>query len=322
MNVPLNFNPAEGSGVVINENLFSGNILLGYIQLQATLDEGRYHVEFSIQNPASINNLWRLQTFSTDTSSTFDCWASSSLIGTSDALTMLIPFAGDTINLQFPNYMLPDYAKSIVSSWQCSDKVITVGNYSNRAGYIDYDSNYIDLTSPQYGSEVVGGLFSTSSHGPTRDNRLKPDISATGSTTICTGDANDIAITLTVVANRFKVAYGGKDIREGGTSLASPIVAGIAALYLQKRPTATWNEIKNVLIWTATRDSFTGPNANNLYGYGKVNAFDALTYGGIVYGAMDTACTLKITITSPMLTQAVALPRFMAAPIKHRAFKL
>jgi hypothetical protein len=73
--------------------------------------------------------------------------------------------------------------------------------------------------------------------------------------------------------------------------MASPIVAGIAALYLQKRPTATYDEIKQALICTAVKDNFTGPTANTEYGNGKVNAFAALTRANcLVYGVKDTAC--------------------------------
>jgi hypothetical protein len=136
----------------------------------------------------------------------------------------------------------------------------------------------------------VGKRFATSSFGPTRDNRLKPDVMATGSTTICTGDATFIS-QATSAANRIKVYITQKHIRNGGTSMAAPIVTGIAALYLQKRPTANYEEIKQALICTATKDNFTGNTANPEYGNGKVNAFAALTRAScLVYGAKDTAC--------------------------------
>jgi hypothetical protein len=68
-------------------------------------------------------------------------------------------------------------------------------------------------------------------------------------------------------------------------------VAGIAALYLEKRPTANYQEIKQALICTAVKDSFTGNTANTEYGNGKVDAFAALTQTTcFTFGAMDTAC--------------------------------
>lgn len=289
-NVVSNFNPAPNTGVTLVRSLFdvTGNILLGQVSLLVSLSEGRYHCEALIA-PTDITNIWRLQTNGTGK---FDLWGNEKLTGTSDVLNLLNGF---TITL--PNYKLPDMDKTMVSAWQCSDKVITVGNYSSRANYTDVDSVEFNLTSNlhnEYGNdviydEVIGKRFKTSSKGPTRDGRLKPDLMATGNMAICTGDSNYIRQKL--VNNRYLVGLGGKHIRQGGTSISSAIVAGIAALYLEKRPTANYAEIKEALICTAVKDSFTGPQTNNEYGHGKVNAFAALTQTNcITFGATDTAC--------------------------------
>ncbi|MBL0310678.1 MAG: S8 family peptidase [Bacteroidetes bacterium] len=278
LNVIADFNPAPGLSVVQTRNLFVNSQLVA-ITIEVANDNGRYHVEVYM-NPANKKLLWRLQTTG---SGRFDLWSSESLIGNSD---MVRTISGNTI--QYPEYRHPDSLKTMVTSWQCSDKVITVGNYSNRASYLDYDSLNVDLTASPY-FEVVGKRYATSSLGPTRDNRLKPDIMASGSTTLCTGDQNTINA-LVSSSQKYKVAIGRKHIRNGGTSMASPVVAGIAALYLEKRPTATWDEVKKALIWTAIRDSFTTISPNPEYGYGKVNAFQALTNAGVIYGAMDTSC--------------------------------
>ena len=57
-----------------------------------------------------------------------------------------------------------------------------------------------------------------------------------------------------------------------GTSFAG-VVAGVAALYLQKHPDADYAEIKNAIITQAKQDTFTGDALpNNSWGYGKVDA--------------------------------------------------
>lgn len=262
-------------------NLYNGNTLLANVVIGITLDEDRYHVEFLI-SPSNNTHIWRLQTSG---SGQFDLWSSSALLGSANILDSI-----GGVYIQYPGYKHPDFLKTIVSSWQCSPKVITVGNYSNRAGYIDRDGVYRDMTAPPY-NETIGQRFITSSFGPTRTGFQKPDVVATGSTTICTGDASYIALA-TAPSNRLKVYITQKHVRNGGTSMASPVVAGIAALYLQQKTTANYQEIQLAIRCTAVADSYTGTVPNFEYGNGKVNGFAALTRsaGCMKYGATDTAC--------------------------------
>jgi subtilisin family serine protease len=56
-------------------------------------------------------------------------------------------------------------------------------------------------------------------------------------------------------------------------------VAGIAALYLQKYPTATALQVKQAITACAKQDVYTGNNLpNNYWGYGKVDALATLTH--------------------------------------------
>ncbi|MGB1019030.1 MAG: S8 family serine peptidase [Chitinophagales bacterium] len=230
--------------------------------------EGRYHIEFLI-TPDSTSHIWR---FITTGTGTFDIWSSATYQGTSNMIYNNLPpsFVVEDI----VNYKTPDNKKTIVSSWQCSDKVITVGNYSNRAAYFDVDSIY-RLT-----NETPGEIYYRSSEGPTRDNRLKPDISATGNQTFATGNLNFINLALSV--NRPKVSYDTLHARNGGTSMASPIVAGAVALYLEQNPDAYWYETKAAIIQSAKRDAFTGTTENTQYGYGKLDAFALMQFNAIV----------------------------------------
>ena len=237
-----------------------------------TLSGATYHVEFGV-SPSVTTDLWRLQTIG---QGTFDLWSSKAAIPFSSNILTILPGGFSS-----PNYVFPDSFKTIVSSWQCSDKVITVANYSNRTAYLDVDTVYYPT------GYVDGSLIPNSSIGPTRDGRVKPDIAATGTTTTSTGDSTYIAV-LIGSAQGYKVSVGGKHTRNGGTSMASPLVAGVVALYLQEHPNASYSEVKQVLEATAKKDNFTTYNIPNIdWGWGKVNCYQALLYP-VVYGCKDT----------------------------------
>lgn len=73
------------------------------------------------------------------------------------------------------HYNLPDSLQTIVSSWNCSPKVVSVGNTKNRSGYMSYAGTYFAGD-----ANPVGKLSPNSSKGPNRNNRIKPDITASG----------------------------------------------------------------------------------------------------------------------------------------------
>lgn len=81
--------------------------------------------------------------------------------------------------------------------------------------------------------------------------------------------------TATVVSAPF-VAAGSSYEAWGGTSMATPHVAGVAALLWSARPNATNAEIRAAM--TATALDLGEPGRDIAYGYGLVQAYDALQY--------------------------------------------
>lgn len=178
---------------------------------------------------------------------------------------------------QYPkisNYKKADTLQTIVSGFQCSDEVIAVGNYINRNKYIDVNNNV------QIVNQTAGQLHESSSKGPTRDNRIKPDITASGATIMA---ALPLSLLATYIAgSSIVVAQGGYHRTAGGTSASSPVVAGLAALYFQKNPTATNQQLKQAIINCAYYDNFTGASLpNNTWGYGKLDGFATMMCGVI-----------------------------------------
>ena len=91
---------------------------------------------------------------------------------------------------------------------------------------------------------------SWSSHGTTQDGFAKPDIYAPGSHIVSTlaPDSSFAALCPTCVVS-------GGYFRAGGTSMAAPVVAGVAALMLERRPSLTPNQVKGLIAAYARQQS-------------------------------------------------------------------
>ena len=103
-----------------------------------------------------------------------------------------------------------------------------------------------------------GEIASFSSHGPTVDGRIKPEVCARGSQTWCISPNSTINYT-----------------QYSGTSLSCPLVAGVVGLVIQAKPNWTAMEVRNAIMMTASM----ADSANNTYGYGIVDALAAIDYG-------------------------------------------
>lgn len=198
-------------------------------------------------------------------------------------------------------YKIADTIQSIVSGFQCSNEVIAVGNYINRNQYFDVD-NILRIN-----TDVPGQLHSGSSAGPTRDNRIKPDITATGALILAASPLAHI-VNLKITAP-YLVAQGGYHVTAGGTSSSSPVVAGLAALYFQRHPTATNQQLKQAIINCAYQDGFTGTSLpNNKWGYGKLDGFASMWCGENILSVKENENHGDIVVyPNPMLDETTVL---------------
>ena len=224
---------------------------------------GVYHIEVLFENPDSADYLYAFNTVGL--TGTYDLW-SGQTIGLSKIRETNLPAAIDYPNII--NYQYPDSLYSTVSSWTCSDHVITVANYANQKDYVDQNLDTRVL------SHTSGKLSINSSKGPNRIGEQKPDVAATGDGTLSA--CPQFLITALINNGGNSLAEGQKHVLNGGTSMASPVVAGIAALYLQKCSNATHLDFKNDLLDNGSADFYTGPTPNYAYGYGKIDAFKLL----------------------------------------------
>ncbi|MBI4392802.1 MAG: S8 family serine peptidase [Euryarchaeota archaeon] len=108
-----------------------------------------------------------------------------------------------------------------------------------------------------------------SSRGPTRDGRLKPEVSAVG---------------VDVIAASANTGTGYRSL--SGTSMATPHVSGLVALVLERAAgSADPSEIRDILMSTAVDGGASGPD--NSYGYGVVDSVEAV--GAAIPPAHDLA---------------------------------
>lgn len=157
--------------------------------------------------------------------------------------------------------------------------VVCVGNSSYRTSFLNADNEWCTL----FGTDEHDGMLSRySSTGPTMEGLTKPDVSAPGMNIISAlsswydeakrdRDAD--------VVSRFQ--HDGRSYgwwAESGTSMSSPVVAGIIALWLEMCPTLSPSDIKTVFEHSCTRPPYSTAWPNNQYGWGNIDALAGARY--------------------------------------------
>jgi hypothetical protein len=254
-----------GNGSVTKDTLWNNGNQLATIEITTQTVGPNLHLEFYF---SSVDSASYLYAFKTTGAGSYDGWSGSSFIQLNDLLVNGLPLPA-----QYPpivHYHTPDSLQTLVSSWACSPKVITVGNIRNRYSHIDKDGNTYLPNPPNYTN--VGQLTPASSKGPTKNGVIKPDITACGDVSLSAGPL----WLLSNPAYNSAIDADGFHVRNGGTSMASPVVAGIAALYLEKCSKGTYQNYQNAMKTTAFTDVYTGTVPNNAYGFGKIHALNLL----------------------------------------------
>ena len=233
------------------------------IETYAEQNQGRYKLEVAIINPDSAQFLYRFETKGTGK---IDIYSSQIIFRHSNMISSNLP----TIQ-QYPeirNYSKPDSMQTMVSSFTCSPSVISVGNHYNRRLYTDVTRTVRNM------GVTPGQISINSSLGPNRLNDLKPDVSSAGDFMFASGRLATIRGLIN--SNPEKISPDTMHWRNGGTSMASPTVAGMVALYLEMCPNATQGQILQDLHASAKKDQFTGTQNNFTYGNGKADGFNFL----------------------------------------------
>lgn len=175
-------------------------------------------------------------------------------------------------------------------------KIIAIGAYTTKVSWQGADGESHRFTDAQ--SE--GQLAKFSARGPTRDGRMKPDLTAPG-TAIVSALAKDSEVS----RSEKLVLPGGAYAAMQGTSMAAPHVAGAVALLLQAQPHLRAEEILSQLQRTALQDAFTASGPATAWGAGKLQADQGFETLGLQEQLNAGRPALKVGPNPAFLSQPV-----------------
>ncbi len=174
--------------------------------------------------------------------------------------------------------------KASIGSPACSPSVICVGATAWR----DHSINYEGI--PLYYDCGMGGVVASySSTGPTRDAIVKPDVVAPGTFVLSSASSfyteNNLETAKKDIAS-FSEFNGRKYPWASfvGTSMSTPVVAGIIAQWLEANPKLTKDDIMAVFSNTCRKNNQDetdrkegyAQEKDNQWGYGEIDAYAGL----------------------------------------------
>ncbi len=151
----------------------------------------------------------------------------------------------------------------IVGSPGNASNAITVASYMGRPSW--YSTGAYSTTTPQE------SISSFSSQGPRVDGVQKPDIASSGQNVISSRSSNSAPAATDIISGT------NYYVKNQGTSMSSPGVAGAVGLLLQANPSLTAAQVKARLTANARMDGATGVVPNMRWGYGKLDIYKAVT---------------------------------------------
>ncbi|HEY9475390.1 MAG TPA: S8 family serine peptidase [Mycobacteriales bacterium] len=153
--------------------------------------------------------------------------------------------------------------------------------------------NAIKLLNPA-SADTIASFSSRGVHGA---GNLKPDVSAPG-----------------LLVFSASMGTGNQGQTDSGTSMATPMTAGVAALVKARHPGWTAEEVKADLMNTADADVFTGPNrtgdtqAPNRAGAGRVHVPPALA-NDVLAMVVDDPGAVSVSFGPVAVTRPVTMTR-------------
>ena len=203
-----------------------------------------------------------------------------------------------------------------INSPAAAPSVICVGATAHRRCLTNFKGDKI-----MTGTKTPGEIAYYSSIGPTFAGLTKPDVVAPGSNVISAFSSYYIEADPSRLTNQTisTFEHEGRTYAwyyEHGTSLSSPAVAGIIALWLQAVPTLSPEDVMEVIAATSRHNDPSLSYPNNIYGYGEIDTHRGLLHLlklDSVEGISTDQSAARITVEHGN-TLKVNLPRTASLP--------
>lgn len=182
---------------------------------------------------------------------------------------------GDFASGPDTSYVKGDNSYCINDIGGCTNGTVTVAAYVTSLSY-PTPSGEADATG--YGN--LNDIAAFSDKGPSLSDVCKPTVTAPGSMIKSAVSKYGVGFDKSGESIVQDVHRGIKHFYYGamaGTSMATPAVTGIIALWLQANPNLTSKQILEIIHATSKKDEYTGSDDwNPSWGYGKIDAYAGL----------------------------------------------
>ena len=188
-----------------------------------------------------------------------------------------------------------------INGMACGENIISVGSFNSCNKWPTMQN--IRNEGNRFGE--LYGISNFSSYGTTFDGRQLPDVVGPGSEIVSAysryyvdgGYDLEGGKGMTVSVSQGDNTYYWKYMN--GTSMSSPFVAGVVALWLQADPTLNVDKVKEIMKKTCSHDSYTEIEPYR-WGYGKIDALAGIKEILKLNGVNNvTADASKIILSNP-----------------------
>lgn len=188
-----------------------------------------------------------------------------------------------------------------ISDMACGKNILVVGAYNSKENWGALDGKRYN-----YGANVFpeGEVSAFSSYGTTINGDNLPHVCAPGTVVVstisqpyssyCQLQRYPEDVTAQTTADG-KTYYWAQSM---GTSMATPVVAGAIALWLEANPNLTIDDVKAIVAKTAVRDEYvTGSTADPVqWGAGKFDAYEGLKEAIRMTGLDNTSTDARLLV--------------------------